>query len=447
LSPAERSPLAVAERVVELVGDRAEAQVRVDSGRSALTRFANSFIHQNVGEDRLGVSLKLAAGGRVASSATTEADDDGLRRLVENTLAAARLRPVDSDWPGLAPPAPVPDVDHYDPATEAADPADRAGRVAAFVTAGPELAAAGYCDTEGGTAAFANSAGQRAEGRSSRATLDGIHQSDDSAGSAHQTASRLALLDGDAAGREAAERARRSRNAVELDPDEYEVVLEPECVATIAVFLAYYGFNAKQVEEGQSGIRLGEQQFDPAFSVWDDATDSDALGVAFDVDGTPKRRVDLISAGVPTALAHDRRTAAKAGTESTGHAIPGGDSGGAFPINMFVASGAPSTADLVASVDRGLLVTTFNYCRILDPKTMVVTGLTRNGTFLIEGGEVRTGVRNLRFTQSFLEALAPGRVLAVSGPARFADSEFGAGIVRAPSLRLASWRFTGGGSR
>jgi predicted Zn-dependent protease len=113
---------------------------------------------------------------------------------------------------------------------------------------------------------------------------------------------------------------------------------------------------------------------------------------------------------------------------------------------MFVASGAPSTADLVASVDRGLLVTTFNYCRILDPKTMVVTGLTRNGTFLIEGGEVRTGVRNLRFTQSFLDALAPGRVLGVSGPARFADSEFGAGMVRAPSLRLASWRFTGGGS-
>jgi predicted Zn-dependent protease len=447
VSPGERSPLAVAEQVVELVGDRAEAQVSVDTGRSALTRFANSFIHQNVGEDRLGVSIKLAAGGRVASAGSTETGDDGLRRLVEETLAAARLRPVDPDWPGLAPPAPVPEVDHYDPATEGADPADRAGRVAAFVTAGPELRAAGFCDTEGGTAAFANSAGQRGEGRSSRATLDGIHQSDDSAGSAHQTASRLALLDGDVAGREAAERARRSRNPVEVDPDEFEVVLEPECVATIAVFLAYYGFNAKQVEEGQSGIRLGEQQFDAAVSLWDDATDPDALGIAFDVDGTPKRRVDLISAGVPTALAHDRRTAAKAGTESTGHAIPGGDAAGGFPTNMFLASGAPSTADLVASVDRGLLVTTFNYCRILDPKTMVVTGLTRNGTFLIEGGEVRTGVRNLRFTQSFLDALAPGRVLGVSGPARFADSEFGAGMVRAPALRLASWHFTGGGSR
>jgi predicted Zn-dependent protease len=335
-------------------------------------------------------------------------------------------------------------VDHYDPGTEQADPAERAGRVAAFVSAAPELAAAGFCDSEGATRGFANSAGQRAEGRSSRATLDGIHQSDDSAGSAHQTASRLALLDGDAAGAEAAERARRSRSPVEIDPDEYEVVLEPECVATIAVFLGYYGFNAKQVEEGQSGIRLGEAQFDPAISLWDDATDPEGLGVAFDIDGTPKRRVALITDGVPTALAHDRRTARKAGTESTGHAIPGGDAAGAFPTNMLLSAGSSSTAELVASMERGLLVTTFNYCRILDPKTMVVTGLTRNGTFLVEGGEVRAGVRNLRFTQSFLDALAPGRVVGIGGPPRFADSEFGAGVVRAPALRLASWRFTGG---
>ena len=443
----ERTPLAVAERVVEMVGDRAEAQVMVDTGRSALTRFANSFIHQNVGEDRLSVALKLAADGRVASAATTKADDDGLGRLVEGTLAAARLRPVDPDWPGLAPPAPVPEVAHYDPATENASPDERAQRVAAFVGAGPDLRAAGYCDTEGGTAAFANSAGQRAEGRFSRATLDGIHQSDDSAGSAHQTAARLAVLDGGAAGRDSADRALRSREAVEIEPDEYEVVLEPECVATIAVFLAYYGFNARQVEEGQSGIVLGEVQFDPAVSLWDDATDPDALGVPFDVDGTPKRRVDLVTAGVSTALAHDRRTAAKAGTESTGHAVPGGDSFGAFPTQMVLAPGRGSTAELVASMDRGLLVTTFNYCRILDPKTQVVTGLTRNGTFLVEGGKVRSGVRNLRFTQSFLEALAPGRVLGVGAPVRFADSEFGAGVVRAPALRLASWRFTGGARR
>ena len=448
------SPADLCRRVLDLVGDRAEAQVTAQRGRPALTRFANSFIHQNVGEDSVSVSLKVAlpagpdGGSRVAAASTTRVDGDGLAALVEGTLAAAALRPVDPDWPGLAPAAPVPTVDHYDEATEAATPDDRARRVRAFVDAGPGLRAAGFCDTDGGTTAFANSAGQQAEGRSTRATIDGIHQTDDSAGSGHATGVRLGDLDAGGVGAAAADRALRSQAAADIEPGEYEVVLEPECVATILIFLAFYGFNAKQVIEGQSGIRLGEAQFDPTVSIWDDVTSPTALGVAFDADGTPKRRLDLVTSGISTALAHDRRTARKMGTDSTGHAVGESDAFGAIPSNLFLgpadASFGAGTADLISSVNRGLLVTTFNYCRILDPKTQVVTGLTRNGTFLIEDGKVRGGVKNLRFTQSFIEALAPGNVLGISREARFADSEFGPGLVHCPALRLGTWRFTGG---
>ncbi len=430
---ARRDPAELCERVVDLVGDRGEAQVSARRGRPALTRFANSFIHQNVGEDSVSVTLKVAAAARVASASTTRVDADGLSALVEGTLAAAALRPEDPDWPGLTPPAPVPDVDHYDPDTEAASPDGRAARVAAFVAAGEGLRAAGYCDTDGGTIAFANSAGQRAAGRSSRATIDGIHQTDDSAGSAHQSSCRLADIDAVAAGTAAADRARRSSSPIDVEPGEYEVVLEPECVATLVEFLAFYGFNAKQVIEGQSGIRLGEAQFDPGVSLWDDATDPAAIGVAFDADGTPKRRLDLVAGGTSTALAHDRRTARRLGTESTGHAVDGSDVWGAIPTNLFLGPGQGAIGDLVAGMRRGLLVTTFNYCRILDPKTQVVTGLTRNGTFLVEDGKVGPGVSNLRFTQSFLEALAPGNVLGIGADARFADSEFfGPGLVHVP---------------
>jgi predicted Zn-dependent protease len=436
-------------QVLDLVGDRAEAQVTAQEGRPALTRFANSFIHQNVGEAGVSVHLKVALpDGRVAAASTTRADAAGLTALVDGTLAAAALRPVDPDWPGLAPPAPVPDVDHYDAATEEASPDERARRVRAFVDAGPGLRAAGYCDTDGGTTAFANSAGQRAEGRSTRATIDGIHQTDDSAGSGHATAARLADLDAGGVGADAADRARRSASAADIEPGEYEVVLEPECVATILIFLGFYGFNAKQVIEGQSGIRLGEAQFDPAVAIWDDATAAEALGVPFDADGTPKRRLDLVRAGVSAALAHDRRTARKMGTDSTGHAMAESDAYGPITSNLFLGPADPSfgagTADLIAATGRGLLVTTFNYCRILDPKTQVVTGLTRNGTFLIEDGKVRNGVKNLRFTQSFLDALGPGNVLGIAREARFADSEFGPGLVHCPALRLGSFRFTGG---
>jgi len=448
-APRTPGPAEICQQVLDLVGDRAEAQVTSQQGRPALTRFANSFIHQNVGEAGVSVNLKVALpDGRVATASTTRADSAGLAALVEGALAAAALRPVDPDWPGLAPPATVPEVDHYDPATEAATPDERARRVRAFVDAGPGLRAAGYCDTDGGTTAFANSAGQRAEGRSTRATIDGIHQTDDSAGSGHATATRLADLDATGVGAAAADRALRSQAAADIGPGEYEVVLEPECVSTILIFLGFYGFNAKQVIEGQSGIRLGESQFDRAVSIWDDATAPAALGVAFDADGTPKRRLELVQAGVSSALALDRRTARKMGTESTGHAVPESDAYGPIPSNLFLGPADPAfgagTSDLIASTARGLLVTTFNYCRILDPKTQVVTGLTRNGTFLIEDGKVRGGVKNLRFTQSFIEALGPGNVLGISREARFADSEFGPGLVHCPALRLGSWRFTGG---
>ncbi|MFQ5947959.1 MAG: TldD/PmbA family protein [Acidimicrobiia bacterium] len=436
--------LDLADQVLGLVGDRGEAEVLVYGGIEALTRFANSFIHQNVGEEQLSVTLKVAVDGRVSSATSTQTDDDALRRLVDATIEAARLRSVDPDWPGLAAPAVVPAVEHYDEATHFASPAERAAVVKAFVDVGPGLKAAGYCGTEGGTVAFVNSAGQRVEGRSTRSTIDGIHQTGTSAGSGHQTAGRLAELDGAAVGSVARRRAVESAEAFDLEPGEYEVVLAPECVATMVVFLCAYGLNAKQVAEGQSFAEVGKQQFDDRVAIWDDATGPGALGVLFDAEGTPKRRVELVTGGVTASLAHDRRTARKLDTESTGHAVPGGETWGAFPTNLFVGVGGETVEEMIAAVERGLYVSTFNYNRVLDPKTQVVTGLTRNGTFMITNGEITGSVTNLRYTQSFVEALGPGRVLGLGSDSRFAASEFGDGLIHTPSVRLASWNFTGG---
>jgi predicted Zn-dependent protease len=178
--------------------------------------------------------------------------------------------------------------------------------------------------------------------------------------------------------------------------------------------------------------------------MWDDVTDPRALGVPFDGEGTPIGRTDLARDGVTVGLAHNRRTARQAGVGSTGHFGPGSEIYGPFATNVFVGGGRETVDELIASVERGLYVSTFNYCRVLDPKTLVVTGLTRNGTFMIENGKITGAVSNLRFTQSFVDALGPGRVLGLGDDARFADSEFAAGIMYTPSLRLASWNFTGG---
>ena len=429
-------PLDVADRLVELVGDRAEAEAACSTGRSALTRFANSSIHQNVADDFVWARLRVSVGGRLASAGTDRPGDGGLERLVERTLAAAEMRAVDPEWPGLAPPAPAPETQSYDEATHLADPALRAQVVRDFVDAGPELRAAGYCDSNGSFSAFANSAGQRLRGRSSSATVEAIHRTERSDGRGWQSSSRLSDIDGGRAGRTAAEKARRGDDLVDLEPGRYEVVLEPRCVANMLEFLRD-GFNARTHEEGRSFVKLGEPQLDPTVSLWDDATDPRAISRGYDAEGTPKRRVDLVREGVPVELCHDRKTAAKAGVESTGHGF-GGDGGG-IATNLFMAPGSQTPAELIAGVGRGLLVTEFWYVRILDPKTQVVTGLTRNGTFLIEGGEVVGGVPNLRFTQSYVDALAPGNVAGVADDARLFD-----GTYHVPTIRLASWNFTGG---
>jgi predicted Zn-dependent protease len=175
-------------------------------------------------------------------------------------------------------------------------------------------------------------------------------------------------------------------------------------------------------------------------TIFDDATDPRAIGVPFDAEGTPRRRIDLVRNGVSANLVHDRRTALAQGTQSTGHAVPGGEISGPFPTNVFLESGDRSPEDIIGAIERGLLVTDFWYTRILDPKTQVVTGLTRNGTFLIEDGKVTRGVKNLRFTQSYAEALAPGNVVAIGNDGRLAgESHF-----FAPTLHLRSWNFTGG---
>ncbi len=431
----------ICEQVLDRVGDRAEAEVWVAQTRSELTRFANSFIHQHVGEETIDVRVRLVVDGKVAAGSTTRSSGDHLDDLVERVIAAAETHPVDPDWPGLAPASAVADGAVEPPAP---DPAARAEQVAEFVAADEELRAAGYCDTEATWVAFANSAGQRASGSLGRSTIDGIHQTSSSAGSGHQTAVGVTELDGAAVGGRAARLARQGVDATDLEPGRYEVVLRPECVATIAVFLASYGFNAKRHLEGQSFAQLGEQQFDPAISIWDDATDERAIGLPFDTEGTPKQRLDLVREGETANLAHNRRTAAQVGAASTGHAHIGDESWGPVPLNLFVGRGDGEQERMIADVERGVLVTTFNYCRILDPKTQVVTGLTRNGTFLVEDGEVTRPLTNLRFTQSFVDALSPGQVLDVGARLRFADSEFGPGIVVAPTLRLAEWNFTGG---
>lgn len=456
----------LAGRVVELAaavaGPAAEAEVVVDHTELALTRFANSAIHQNVADDSTTVRLRLHVDGRTATGSSTVVSDEGLSGLVERTLAAARLCPPDPGWPGLAPAAPAAGAAPWDEATAVASPDDRAQRVRDFVDAAGGLETAGYCRTIRWSAGFANTAGNSAYARTADAAMDGIARGDGVDGVARLVSTRLADLDGAVLGARAAAKVRAGAAPVELPPGRYEVVLEPTAVADLLQNFAFYGFNGKAFNERRSFAEPGAEQFDATVTLVDHPLAGVGVGLPFDIEGTARRRLALVDRGVTAAVAHDRRTAAEARSESTGHASPGSSTWGPMPLNLMLVppGGDPAgaadeaagpavdsdTAALVADVTRGLLVTDFWYTRVLDPKSLVVTGLTRNGVWLVEDGEITRPVQNFRFTQSYPQALGPGSVRGIGPRATAVPDSWGSAWWSAPALRLASWNFTGGAS-
>jgi predicted Zn-dependent protease len=468
---------ALAEQVLDVVRGQAgagvEAEVVVTRTELALTRFATSFIHQNVADLTTTVRLRLHLDGRTAGGATTVTGADGLRDLVGRTLEGARLLPADPGWPGLATPAPTATAGSVDEATAQASPAERAARVRAFVDAASGLETAGYCRTRWTRAAFANSAGQLATGATTEAAMDGIARARGDAGAApadgtaRASSFRLGDVDGAVLGARAAAKARAGVDPVEIPPGRYRVVLEPAASADLIFAFAVQAFNGRAVTDGTSFVRVGAAQFDPSVSMVDDATAPGSIGLPFDADGTPKNRVELVRAGTTVGVAHDRRTAAVAGTQSTGHGI-GEASFGAFPANLALLPSSDThgngngdgtvhevdgpiadsgVAALVAGVDRGLLISDIWYTRVLDPRGLVLTGLTRNGVWLVENGELTRPVSTLRFTQSYPDALGPSRVLAIGPVApHVVGEDWIEADLRAPALSLAEWNITGGAS-
>jgi predicted Zn-dependent protease len=249
-------------------------------------------------------------------------------------------------------------------------------------------------------------------------------------------------LDLDAIGRRAASKARDSQRPRDLDPGRYEVILEPAAVATLVAFLSYMGFGGRALVEGRSCLsgKEGQRVAAEPVSIWDDALAPGTPGISFDFEGTPRRRVGLIEDGVFRDGVYDRRSAKQAGKESTGHALPPPNPHGPFPLNLVMESGDSSRDRMIDATDRGLLVTRFHYSNIVHPTQSVITGMTRDGTWLVEGGEIKYPVKNFRFTQSILEALS-GTQLVSKETEMVSELFFSAS--RVPALKLSSFNFTG----
>jgi PmbA protein len=420
-----------------------QTEVVATGTESSLTRFANSTIHQNVGERNIEVRVRALVGRRAGVATTNDLSESGLDRLVERALEAARHQPEVPDLPDLASPVPVVPVDGYRSATAAATAEQRARLVGTICALASEaqLGASGACTTETTAVGVANSHGVRLHEARTYASLLTVVLDDAGAGYAEQTSVNVSDLDAEAIGREAVDKAVRSRGAERIETGEYTVVLEAYAVAEILTYLAYMGFGALTLQEGTSFFRrrLGEQVCDPRITIRDDARDPLGLPSAFDFEGVPRQSVDLIAAGMAAGVVHDRRTAAREGVSSTGHALPAPNTFGPFPSHLIMSAGTTPRAELAAGIERGIWVTRFHYMNVVKPDLAVLTGMTRDGTFLIEHGEVTRPVKNLRFTQGILEAWS--RLGALGAERRLIEGWDGA--VLAPAMRIDGFRFTG----
>ncbi len=437
--------LGLAEEVVRqaLAAGAGEAEVLVVGDDSALTRFANSEIHQNVASSEVLVNLRFVTGRRVGVASSGRVDPDGIRALVERAAAITANVEELEDWAGLPDSGPAEALPAaWSDGTATASPELRAEGARAVIAAADKagVMAFGSFSTEVEAVAVATSKGIRvAERRTSSQLLTVTMGPDNGTGYAEQVAVDATTVDAPAIGREAAERARASANPVDIAPGDYPVVLHHYAVVDLVDMLGYLGFSALSVAEDRSFWEPGRRVASPLVSLVDDGRDPAGVPTGFDAEGVPKQRLELLDAGVCRDLVFDAQTAARAGRTSTGHGLPAPNPYGPFPTNMVMAAGDTPMDELLGGLDRGLLVTRFHYTNPVHSKRVIITGMTRDGTFLVEGGRIVGPVRNLRFTMSYLDALA--NVEAVSRERRCVRGFLGASVV--PSLRLSSYSFTG----
>jgi predicted Zn-dependent protease len=417
------------------------ARVNINSGSRGNTRFAVNQV--STGGDNFDTTVTVTAyvGRRTGTSTTNQIDEAGLRQAVQTAERLARLAPEDPEFLPELPAQEYQAGRNWSDATAALDPQGRAEAVRAITAPATRdgLVATGYLDSRVGAGAVANSRGLFAYNRTTAAALTTTVRTTDGtgsgwAGAAHHDWSRV---DPAALGARAAEKARASRNPVAIEPGRYTVVFEPTAVGNLVQFISN-ALNARSADEGRSffskaggGNKIGTKVVDERVTLISDPFDPDVAGSPFTNEGLPTRRSVWIENGVVKNLNYDRYWAQKQGVSPTA-------SGGSLRMS----GGSSTMEEMIASTPRGLLVTRFWYLRPVDQRTILYTGLTRDGTFLIENGKITRAVKNLRFNDSPVFMLNNLEALGI--PTRVSASEDGGPgqAIVVPPIKVRDFNFT-----
>lgn len=432
-----------------------ETEVLIFSDDSALTRFANNQIHQNVASQNLVVQVRAVVGKKqgVASvnlqSVSLDFARDVLNRLVKNAYEIARLSPEDpffSHLPGKTEGKfEYQKVDAYKELTALVAPRERAKEVEKIIkmAKNEKLNAFGSLSTGSSEVVVANSHGVFAYHPYTQSLLNIRMMGDNSTGYAGEINLDFSKIDIEFAAKRAIQKTLLGKEIKEIKPGNYEVILEEPAVCEMMNYMTYLGFGGRSFHEDKSFMsgKLGQKVVGENITIWDDAYNEKLLPMPFDYQGVPKRKVTLIEKGRAKNILYDHYLALKYGAKPTGHGFPAPNTEDAFATNLHLKPGSTPKSQLLKGIKKGILVSRFWYVRNVHPKELTITGMTRDGTFLIENGEIVSGVHNMRFTISIPKVLSDVTHISQEVHAEPGDEGFGASLL--PAIRVSEFTFTG----
>lgn len=421
-------------------------QVFIHAEDSLLTRFASSTIHQNVREMNCSLSITAFMGKKKGMATTNNLERSSVAETLERAIAIAKQKRDDPEHIGPASPRAYREVTTYFPSTARYSPRKKAEVLKQLFDESAPYQCFGAFTTGTAEVAIGNSKGLRAYNKGTdailRLTIKGKK------GSAYgQCAHRdIRKLDFQKLQRNVLLRSQKAQDPRTAKPGSYTVILTPEAVSDILIFLGFMGFNALLYSEGRSCLtgKLGKTIFSKRLNLVDDPYDERGFAFPFDFEGVPKRRLQLVDKGIVKALVHDRKTARKVKQRSTGHHA--GSENGPFPFNMVIRKGDEPIEELRKGIKRGIEISCLHYVNVVEPRSLTLTGMTRNGTFMIENGSIAYPLRNMRFNQSILTSLK--KIAAVASVLHLVDGgntygqRFPWGFIL-PALVIEDFHFTG----
>jgi PmbA protein len=441
-----------------------EIEVLFSGGRFALTRFANNTIHQNVAEENYVVSVRTAFGGRTARASTNKFDDESLRQVVRSSESLAKVQHPDADL------LPMPDAGeavgngsegtrvteipsrHFD-STAAITPESRADSVGKIVAVAKKhsLTTAGVFSSGESVDGIFNSRGLSDWHRQTSSEISITMLAPDSSGWQKASFPDVKNLDPLRLAETAAQKAVDSARPREIPAGKYTVILEPAAVLDIVGFM-FWDFAGMAILDQRSFLsgRIGTKLFGENISITDDVAHPLQAGCPFDGEGVRRQRISLVENGMVKRVVYARATAARmknseykdqvGAIAATGHGFTLPNEMGEMPSNIVFATpdNAKTVEQMIASTDRGVLVTRLWYIREVEPFEKMLTGMTRDGTFLVENGKVQSGVRNFRFNESLIHMLS--NVEAMSVPVRASGEESFDMVV--PAMKIRDFNFT-----